>query len=77
MQLRAERDPKSDGRVYLILVLATDTAGNQSEACCTVTVPRSQSGKNLTDVAQQAAEALDHCRRTGEPPPGFELLAGL
>ena len=40
LRLRAERTDDGDGRVYLVVVTATDPAGNASRACHTVVVPR-------------------------------------
>ena len=44
VQLRAERDGTSDGRVYSIIFLVKDSAGNTTTATATVTVPQSQNG---------------------------------
>ena len=40
VQLRAERSPKGNGRIYTITVVCTDAAGNSSTSTTTVTVPR-------------------------------------
>jgi hypothetical protein len=40
LQLRAERSPKGDGRIYTITVRCTDAAGNATTSTVTVTVPR-------------------------------------
>ena len=74
LRLRAERDGNLDGRVYLIIVTATDSSGNMSKCCQTVTVPKSQSNANKQSVAAQAAAAMAYCQTNGGPPPGFVLV---
>ncbi len=44
VQLRAERDPHGEGRVYTIHVEAIDDAGNRSTSSVNVAVPHDQSG---------------------------------
>ncbi|HYC94021.1 MAG TPA: HYR domain-containing protein [Thermoanaerobaculia bacterium] len=43
VQLRAERDPQGEGRVYTVHVEALDDAGNRSTSTVTVTVPHDNS----------------------------------
>jgi uncharacterized delta-60 repeat protein len=43
--LRRERQGSGDGREYTLCYRATDDAGNSTEACCVVRVPRDQSGR--------------------------------
>jgi hypothetical protein len=71
LRLRSERRGDSDGRVYLIVVIATDAEGNVGLDCCTVVVPRSNSKKNRADVYDQAEAAELFCLGFGEAPPGF------
>ncbi len=71
LRLRSESRGDSDGRVYLIVVIATDAAGNVGFDCCTVVVPHSQSEKDIADVDEQAAIAEAFCLAFGEEPPGF------
>ena len=71
LRLRSERLGNSNGRVYLIVVVATDDAGNVGFDCCTVVVPKSKSKKDIADVDAQAAAAEAFCLEFGEPPPGF------
>jgi hypothetical protein len=71
LRLRAERNGGGDGRVYLIIVTATDRSGNTSRCCSTVTVPASQSLAARQSVATQAAAAKAHCMQAGMPPAGF------
>jgi hypothetical protein len=73
LRLRAERKDSGDGRVYLIVVTATDTSGNVTRCCKTVTVPKSQSAKDRASVAAQAAAAAAFCS-TGAPPPGYFVI---
>ena len=69
LQLRAERRGEGDGRVYLIIVRAADSAGNVSNACCTVTVPHGQSAKAKASAAAQA-----ECAGSGGAPATYFLL---
>ena len=71
LRLRSERKGDSDGRVYLIVIVATDAAGNEGFDCCTVVVPKSMSKKHIAEVDEQAAIAVAFCLEFGEPPPGF------
>jgi hypothetical protein len=73
LRLRAERRDSGDGRVYLIVVTATDASGNVTRCCKTVTVPKSQSAKDKASVAAQAAAAASFCN-TGAPPPGYFVI---
>ena len=43
LRLRAERDATSDGRVYVVVVTATDASSNVSKTCLTAVVPKNQS----------------------------------
>jgi hypothetical protein len=63
--LRAERAGTGDGRFYLILVTATDSYGNTSSACLTVTVPKSQSAADVASVEAEAAAAQAACTGAG------------
>jgi hypothetical protein len=67
LQLRAGRSGKGDGRVYLIVVTATDMSGNTSFSSCTVVVPHSESKKAIADVNAQAAAAKASCGPNGSP----------
>jgi hypothetical protein len=73
LRLRAERMGDSDGRVYLIVVGATDASGNVGYHCCTVVVPHSLSSDSVQHVLAQAVAARDACmlRGDGGPPAGF------
>lgn len=73
--VRARRRPWKDGRVYLIVVTATDAAGNVGTDCVAVTVPHDQSQASLDDVAEQASYAVDYFREFGEVPEDFKRIA--
>jgi hypothetical protein len=75
LQLRAERQGSSDGRVYLIIPEATDSSGNRGFGCCTVTVPQSSAAAELLSVQAQAAAARAFCRaNAGTPPAGYFVV---
>jgi len=74
LRLRAERKGDGDGRVYLIIVTATDAAGNVSRCCRTVTVARDQSKGSVASVAAQAAAARAYCEQNGTAPPGYFVI---
>jgi hypothetical protein len=71
LRLRAERSGTADGRVYLLIVTATDTSANTSHRCLTLVVPLSQSAAAIASVNQQAAAAAAQCAATGVAPLGF------
>jgi CSLREA domain-containing protein len=72
LRLRAERSGGGDGRVYLIVVTATDAASNVSRKCAAVVVPQSQSAAARGAVAAQATAAVQYCQaNNGAPPAGF------
>lgn len=75
LRLRSERSGNSDGRVYLIVVTATDSSNNVTRACLAVVIPKSQSGASATSVAQQAQAAVNYCQtHNGAPPPGYFVV---
>jgi len=65
--LRAERNAAGNGRVYVIIVTATDAAGNTALNFCTVVVPRDQSAASQTQVQQLAAQVSTQVL----PPVGY------
>ena len=71
LRLRAERRGAGDGRVYLIIVKATDGGSNTTRKCLTVTVPKSQSAAHVNSATQQAAAAAAQCQSTGLAPAGY------
>lgn len=71
LRLRAERVNSGDGRVYLVVVTATDSNGNASRACHTVVVTKNKKG----DVDAQAAAAKAFCEaNNGAPPAGYFVI---
>jgi CSLREA domain-containing protein len=75
LRVRSERKADADGRVYLIVVKATDDAGNVGLACCTVVVPKSQSQADQNAVNAQAASARSYClANNGAPPMGYFVI---
>lgn len=75
LRLRAERAGNSDGRVYLIVVTATDSSNNVTRACLAVVVPKSQSNASAASAAQQAQAAVNYCQtHNGAPPPGYFVV---
>jgi hypothetical protein len=71
LRLRAERAGGGDGRVYLVVVSATDPSGNVGHACCTVAVPHDRSAAATAATDFQAAAAQTFCTNSGAPPIGF------
>jgi hypothetical protein len=72
LRLRAERKGTGDGRVYLVIVEATDSSGNRGSSCCTVAVPRSNLQSARTAVEAQADAARTFCEENdGMAPPGY------
>src|SRR5436305_4537931 len=74
LRLRAERNATSDGRVYLIVVTATDPSLNTSRRCLTVVVPKSSSAADTNAVSAEAAAAAAQCQATGFPPAGYVVV---
>jgi hypothetical protein len=71
LRLRAERVDSGDGRVYLVVVRATDTAGNSSFNCHTSVVVKNKKA----DVDSQAAAAKAFCEaNNGAAPPGYFVI---
>ncbi len=72
LRLRAERADSGDGRVYLVVVTATDAAGNTSRRALTVVVPKNQSARWIDAADAQADAARRHAEANGgAPPPGY------
>jgi hypothetical protein len=74
LRLRAERNGSKDGRVYLIVVKATDGAGNAGFELETVVVPKSGSQADRQAVQHQAVQAKAFFRANRRPPPGYFLI---
>ena len=74
LRLRGERIEANDGRVYLIIVTATDNVGNVTRAYHTVVVPKNNKPANVDSVNAQAAAAKAYAMANGVPPPSYFLI---
>jgi hypothetical protein len=74
LQLRARKNPGSDGRVYLIVVTSVDGCGNVGVCCTTVVVPATGSQASLNAVNAQAAAAQSQCSSGGAPSTPYQIL---
>jgi hypothetical protein len=77
LRLRAERvnGGGGDGRVYLIVVKATDAAGQTGFATLTVVVPKSNNPASLASVLAQAAAAKSFAdMNNGAAPAGYFVI---
>jgi hypothetical protein len=71
LRLRSERSGNGDGRVYLIVVKATDASGKVGYCAKTVTVPHDQSNASKNSVAAQANAARTYFLANHVPPPSY------
>jgi hypothetical protein len=76
LSLRGERQGNGDGRVYLILVEATDSSGNRGVNCCTVIVPHSATQGALQSAQAQADAAEAFCLANEGTAPGGYFTIG-
>ena len=75
LRLRGERVEANDGRVYLIIVTATDSSGGVTRNYHTVVVPKSSKQANVDSVNTQAAAAVAYASsHAGAPPPGYFVI---
>lgn len=75
LRLRAERRGNGGGRVYLIVVRATDERGAVAVCCATVVVPHNQKKASRAAVQAQAAAARAFCEANGgAAPPGYYVV---
>jgi RHS repeat-associated protein len=74
LTLRSERLGDGSGRVYLVIVTATDPAGNAGHGCPTVVVPHDQSGGSVASINAQAKAAQTYCQANGAAPVNFVML---
>jgi hypothetical protein len=75
LRLRGERVEANDGRVYLIVVTATDTSGGVSRNYHTVVVAKNNKQANIDSVNAQAAAAVSYAQANGgTPPPGYFII---
>ncbi|NOK11951.1 DUF7507 domain-containing protein [Corallococcus exercitus] len=72
LRLRAERSAQGDGRVYLVVIKATDSGGKVGISVQTVVVPKNLSPARICSVNHQAAAARRYAlSHNGAPPPGY------
>jgi parallel beta-helix repeat protein len=71
--VRSERQGSGTGRVYLIVVTATNSAGTSFDVC-TVAVPHDHSAGSIASAREQAAAAAAYYRAFQTAPPGFQLI---
>jgi len=72
LRLRAERVDSGNGRVYLIVVTATSSAGPSGFGTATVVVPKSTSAASVTAALTQADAAAAYANgNNGAMPPGY------
>jgi uncharacterized repeat protein (TIGR01451 family) len=75
LRLRQERVSTGDGRVYLVVVKATDEAGGTGFATATVVVPKNSSEVDLAVVNALAGAAKAFADANGgAPPPGYFVI---
>jgi subtilisin family serine protease len=71
--LRPERDSEGGGRFYLIVIRATDSAGNTGFACRAVVVPHDNAKSSIEGVNRLAADALAGCGPLGSPLAAYRV----
>jgi len=75
LRLREERKGDGLGRIYLIVVKATDASGNVGFDCGTAVVPHDQNADSIAWVSAQAATAKAFClANQGKAPPGYFVI---
>ncbi len=75
LRLRGERVETSDGRVYLIVITATDSSNNISRNYQTVVVPKNNKQASIDSVNAQAAAAMTYAQtHEGAPPVGYFVI---
>jgi hypothetical protein len=75
LRLRSERTGSGDGRVYLIIVQATDSGGHTAYAAATVVVPHGQDDASIQAVNAAAASAKSYAlSHGGTAPPGYSVV---
>jgi hypothetical protein len=75
LRLRSERSGNGNGRVYLVVVKASDSLGDNAVSCKTVVVPKDQSKAAQDSVNAQAAAAEEFCSaNAGAAPSGYFVV---
>ena len=76
LRLRAERDyPLGSGRIYLLVVEATDASGNTAVKAVTVVVPLVPTTSHLTTLRGTAAQDANTTEANdGTPPANYGSL---
>jgi len=75
LRLRGERIEANDGRVYLIVITATDSSSNISRNYRTVVVPKNNKQASIDSVNAQAAAAVSYAQsHAGTPPPAYFVI---
>jgi VCBS repeat-containing protein len=75
LRLRGERVESNNGRVYLIIVTATDSLGNVTRNYHSVVVPKTQSQANINSALAQGAAAVTYAQtHGGVPPPNYFVI---
>jgi hypothetical protein len=75
LRLRGERVEANDGRVYLIVVTATDSSGGVDRNYHTVVVPKNNKQTNVDAVIAEAAVAAAYAEANGgTPTPGYFVI---
>lgn len=76
LRLRGERVEANDGRVYLIIVTASDPSGGVTRNYLTVVVPKNNKKANIDLVNAQAAAAVAAAQANGNgtPPAGYFVI---
>ena len=72
--LRAQREGKLDGRVYLIVVTATDACGNTTVCCTSVVAPHDSSQAASDWINAQADAARTQCSPSGSQVTPYPVL---
>ena len=75
-RLRQERMSAGDGRVYLVVAKATDSAGGTGFATATVGVPKSSNVPNIASVNAQATGARAFADANGGAAPAGYVVIG-
>lgn len=76
LRLRGERIEANDGRVYLIVITATDSSGNISRNYQTVVVPKNNKQASIDSVNAQAAAAITYAQTHGGAAPAGYFVIG-